>query len=240
MKKLLHHYTEGGLDCVYLIDGFEIVRTGHRPTVQIESASNLDRAIALHLVRFQKQLSGGEVRFFRGLLDWTQEELGRALGKDAQTVARWEKGKTRLPLLEDVVIRQIYLEQTGYKQKFIETICRVNALTERLRSLIFKVSDDRRGRPPSRSKGAANQPCGGRETACFHRDTDADVGPDHFAVTLQIVFERSSAMIKAPRGSTVTPTGRPRALPSSSRNPTAKSIGSPAGRPSRNGTKITL
>src|SRR3978361_6650 len=55
-----------------------------------------------------------------------------------------------------------------------------------------------------------------------------------------MVFERSSATISAPRPSTVTPTGRPRVLPSSPINPTKKSTGEPEGRPFRNGTKTTL
>src|SRR5690606_39969913 len=52
-------------------------------------------------------------------------------------------------------------------------------------------------------------------------------------VMRQMVFAKSSATINAPRGSTVTPTGRPRALPSSVRKPVAKSTGSPTGFPSR-------
>src|SRR5690606_11602701 len=39
----------------------------------------------------------------------------------------------------------------------------------------------------------------------------------HSGTTRQIVLDRSSATISAPRGSTVTPTGRPRVLPSSPR-----------------------
>ncbi len=72
-----------------------------------------------------------------------------------------------------------------------------------------------------------------------------DIGPaishrgHRLAVTRQTVFDRSSATIRAPRGSTETPTGRPRALPSPVRKPDTTSIGSPAGRPSRNGTKTT-
>lgn len=59
-------------------------------------------------------------------------------------------------------------------------------------------------------------------------------------MALRPLFDRPSATIKAPRGSAVTPTGRPRALPSSAREPETKSIGSPAGRPSRKGAKTTL
>src|SRR4051812_1451799 len=48
------------------------------------------------------------------------------------------------------------------------------------------------------------------------------------AVTRQIVFDRSSATIRAPRLlSTVTPTGRPRVLPSSPMKPVSTSTGGP-------------
>src|SRR3954454_4181021 len=61
------------------------------------------------------------------------------------------------------------------------------------------------------------------------------------AVTRQIVFDRSSATISAPRLlSTVTPTGRPRVLPSSPMKPVSTSTGGPDGRPLLKGTNTTL
>ncbi len=59
-------------------------------------------------------------------------------------------------------------------------------------------------------------------------------------VTRQTTLPTSSATKIAPERSTATPTGRPRALPSSSRNPVSRSSGAPAGSPPRNGTKMTL
>ena len=43
-------------------------------------------------------------------MDMTQGEFGRALGKDAQSVSRCEKGKTEILATEDIAIRQIYLK----------------------------------------------------------------------------------------------------------------------------------
>jgi putative transcriptional regulator len=134
-----YHYTECGLDYVYLLDGFEIVKTAHGPAVRVVNASKLDRAIALAIVRRQKKLTGQEVRLLRGLLDMTQEELGRALGKDAQSIARWEKGKTELPATEDIAIRQIYLEKNGHRQKFIDTSRQVAELRKRMDEVKFKI-----------------------------------------------------------------------------------------------------
>ncbi|HET6619161.1 MAG TPA: helix-turn-helix domain-containing protein [Dongiaceae bacterium] len=132
-----YHYTECGLDYVYLVDGFEVAETGYGSVVRVANAGKLDRAIALAVVRRQSRLTGQEVRFLRGILDMTQAELGNALGKDAQSVARWEKGKTELPPTEDIAIRQIYLEKTGHRQRFIETSRQVAELKERVGQVRF-------------------------------------------------------------------------------------------------------
>jgi len=138
MKKP-YHYTECGLDYVYLVDGFEVIKTAYGPAVRVANAGKLDRAIALAVVRHQKRLTGREVRFLRRLLDMTQQELGGALGKDAQTVARWEKGKTELPPTEDIAVRQIYLEKMGHRQRFIDTSRQVADLTARMEPVMFRV-----------------------------------------------------------------------------------------------------
>jgi transcriptional regulator with XRE-family HTH domain len=138
MKKP-YHYTECGLDYVYLLDGFNVVETAHGPAVQVAHAGKLDRAIALDVVRRQSRLTAQEVRFLRGLLDMTQAGLGQALGKDAQTVARWEKGKTEIPPTEDIAIRQIYLEATGHRPRFIDTSRRVAELKGRVEPIRFRI-----------------------------------------------------------------------------------------------------
>ncbi|NJM91987.1 MAG: helix-turn-helix domain-containing protein [Rhodospirillaceae bacterium] len=127
------------MDYVYLLDGFETIRTAYGRAVRVANASKLDRAIAQIVVRDQSRLTSQEVRFLRGLLDMTQAELGSALGKDAQTVARWEKGKTEIPPTEDIAVRQIYLEETGHRQRFIDTSRRVAGLKTRVGDVTFKV-----------------------------------------------------------------------------------------------------
>jgi DNA-binding transcriptional regulator YiaG len=142
MKKP-YHYTESGLNYVYLLDGFEVTKTGYGAAVRVANAGKLDRAIAQIVVRDQNRLTAQEVRFLRGLLDMTQAALGSALGKDAQTVARWEKGKTEIPPTEDIAIRQIYLEKTGHRQRFIDTSRRVADLKTRVGEVRFKAKGRR-------------------------------------------------------------------------------------------------
>jgi DNA-binding transcriptional ArsR family regulator len=78
----------------------------------------------------------------------------------------------------------------------------------------------------------ATQPRGGRGPA-------APRAPAQRGVMRQTVLDRSSATMSAPFGSRVTPTGRPRVLPSPPMKPVTKSTGGPAGRPARKGTKTT-
>jgi hypothetical protein len=60
------------------------------------------------------------------------------------------------------------------------------------------------------------------------------------ALTRQTVLPTSSATSSAPRESIATPTGRPRASPSSLRKPVSTSTGVPAGLPPAKGTKTIL
>src|SRR5690606_36936734 len=81
---------------------------------------------------------------------------------------------------------------------------------------------------------------GSASSASTGESTCAGAGTGVVGVTRQIVLDRSSATINAPRGSTVTPTGRPRVRPSSPRKPLTKSTGSPVGRPFSKRTNTTL
>lgn len=133
-----YHYTECGLDYVYLLNGVTVHDTGYGPAVEIEHADRLDRQIALAIVNHQGPLTGQEIRFLRGLLDLTQAGLGDLLGKNAQSVARWERLKTAIPTTEDRALRQIYLEETGHVVRFTETIRRVAAITQRVERVTFR------------------------------------------------------------------------------------------------------
>ena len=103
----------------------------------------------------------------------------------------------------------------------------------------------RPGRAPVRNRATSPRPADARmpRGACGQaaggEAAGAGAGAGRVGVIRQMVFDRSSATISAPRGSTVTPTGRPRVLPSF-RKPVTKSTGLPAGRPPRKGTKTTL
>jgi transcriptional regulator with XRE-family HTH domain len=56
-------------------------------------------------------------------MNLSQKTIGELFGVDAQTVARWEKGKNELPKMADVLIRAVYNE-------FIEKESKVRFLVD--------------------------------------------------------------------------------------------------------------
>lgn len=107
-KKPLH-YPECGLDDVYLLSGYEICQTPYGEGVTVKNLEGLHEAIGLRLATRKKMLSGKEVRFLRKQMDVTQSELGRLLGLDAQSVARWEKNETKIKGPSERLLRVLYL-----------------------------------------------------------------------------------------------------------------------------------
>lgn len=110
---LLYHFTECGLDDVYLINGVERQETAQGPVVKVDDLDGLLAAIKEHLVYRKRPLNGREIRFLRHELDLSQRALAMLLGVDEQTVARWEKGKTRIDGSAERMIRIMCAERIG-------------------------------------------------------------------------------------------------------------------------------
>jgi DNA-binding transcriptional regulator YiaG len=107
------HYTMCGLDNVFLLSGFRIRTTAYGKVFSIDDIDGLHAAIGNYLVNERKSLSGKEVRFLRHEMDLSQSRLGRLLGVDEQTVARWEKGQANASGPADKMIRLLYTEWVG-------------------------------------------------------------------------------------------------------------------------------
>jgi len=105
-----YHYTECGLDNVFLVSGYDLEETEEGPSVSVKCADDLLRAIGRFLASEKKLLSGKELRFLRNQMDLTQAELAKLVGTTDQSVARWEKDICSVPGAADYLIRVLYLE----------------------------------------------------------------------------------------------------------------------------------
>ena len=112
MKSNMLHYTECGLDNVWLANGFEIVETDYGKGVMVHNPSGLHRAVALDLCKQESALNGAQFRFLRQEMNLSRAGLADLLKLKALTVANYEEGRSKrgIPSLVDVVMRSLYLE----------------------------------------------------------------------------------------------------------------------------------
>src|SRR5689334_1856236 len=121
-----YHYTESGLQNVWLKNGFVIRKTPYGRSVSITDVAGLHRVIGLAIAR-QPKLTGAELRFLRKEMEMSQTALAILVGTSEQNVSLWER-RGQIPRTSDRLIRLLYAEHTGGKNvKIRELIERVNA-----------------------------------------------------------------------------------------------------------------
>jgi transcriptional regulator with XRE-family HTH domain len=117
-----HHYRACGLDDVYLLNGFTVEETDYGRGVSVHNEEDLHRAIGLRVISDKKPVSAREFRFLRKQMGFTQEQLGKRLRVDAQTVARYEKDQTAIPGSTDAVMRFLYAVYLIPEQQRMEVL----------------------------------------------------------------------------------------------------------------------
>ena len=112
-----YHYTECGLDDVYLMNGFEWSESVRGRTIAIRDIDALHRAIGAHLSRHKKNLSGKDMRFLRREMLMSQATLAHLLDVSEQTVHRWEAEKSAFPRAAEALVRRLYLEHGSVEEE---------------------------------------------------------------------------------------------------------------------------
>lgn len=151
MEKM-YHYKECGLENIYLANGYHEAVGSRGRTVSIEDVEGLHRAIGEHLARDKKYLDGREARFLRQEMGLSQSNLALLLGKDEQSIARWEKkrltDREKIPTDSERMIRFLYLEYIGDDtpmREFLQSL----ADLEELDSLSTSFSETETGWEPA-------------------------------------------------------------------------------------------
>ncbi|MBU2755190.1 transcriptional regulator [Acidithiobacillus sp. CV18-2] len=110
----MFHYESIGLPNIWLANGYDTVETPYGKAVAIHDLNGLHQAIIDHLVHSLNPLTGPELRFLRKELGLSQKTLGDYLGRDAQSVALWEKRatSTRSMLMADRLLRLLAIEHS--------------------------------------------------------------------------------------------------------------------------------
>ncbi len=106
-----HHYTECGLQNVYISGIQKIVDDEGDEVIFIPAINSLHRVIAVGIVSHQKGMNGAELRFLRSEMGYTQSELAALVHRDKQTIGRWERAESEIDSTSEAVIRKLAIER---------------------------------------------------------------------------------------------------------------------------------
>ena len=126
----MYHYLEGGLENVWLVNGYKVRKTPYGKAVAIEDVEGLHRSIAEKLVDKPGPLVRQEFRFLRKELGLSQRALGAILGAEEQAIARWERGVSKIDQMAARFLRALYREHRHGKARIRQMVERLNALDE--------------------------------------------------------------------------------------------------------------
>ncbi|HEY3597942.1 MAG TPA: helix-turn-helix domain-containing protein [Paraburkholderia sp.] len=137
----MYHYTETGLQNVWLANGYHVRKTSYGKAVSIEHAEGLHRAIGRWLAQ-KSYLTGAEFRFLRKELDLSQHRVADLLGTSEQTVALWEK-RGKIPTTADRMFCLIYLESLDGNVKIKELIEHIAELDRKVGArMVFQDTEE--------------------------------------------------------------------------------------------------
>lgn len=140
----MYHYTDGGLRNVWLANGYTKQKTPFGEGVAIQDINGLTHAICTMLTKRAGVLTGAELRYLRtaGML-LSQPALGKLMGADGQSVARWEK-TGKVPRWADKLARLLYVAHADGSvpiRRAVERIQTVERLTNQ--RIVIEESDGR-------------------------------------------------------------------------------------------------
>lgn len=105
----LFHYTDSGLDNVYLASGVNHFESDdeYGGGYSINNLDGLHKVLVLFVANKGAALTPKEIRFLRIEMDLSQKELAHKLDNTDQTISLWERGKVPIPWAESLVLRSM-------------------------------------------------------------------------------------------------------------------------------------
>lgn len=126
----MYHYTDSGLDNVWLENGYTKHETAYGDGISIQDTDGLHKAIGRWLISRPKPLNGAELRFIRMEMELTQRDLAGILGQEEQAVRRWEKNRSKaFNGSADRLLRAVYdeyLHGDGSVRRMVDRLADLN------------------------------------------------------------------------------------------------------------------
>lgn len=111
----MYHFTECGLDNVWLENGYEEKDTAYGKAYAVKSVEDLLREIAMQLVRKPGRLSGREFKYLRVHMHLSQAAMAKLQGVTEQNISLWER-RGKVPITNDTMQRLLFLKHASEDQ----------------------------------------------------------------------------------------------------------------------------
>lgn len=115
-----YRYDECGLDNVILKGLTVLTDDDGEDVITIPNVGLLHHVLMMEIATKESGMQPNELRFVRTEFGLTQAELAALVGRDVQTIGRWERGENPLDKAAEIVIRAKVLETTGSMLKIEE------------------------------------------------------------------------------------------------------------------------
>jgi putative transcriptional regulator len=142
---MTYHYTESGLDNVWLESGFKIeTHKNYGELISITNPRGLHEFIGRWLVAQPRTLTGAEFRFLRTELDMSQRMLADLVGTNEQSIAKWEKARTKdvANKAAERLLRLAYINYLDGKPEFSTIIDRITQLDAEIAELELRMKKE--------------------------------------------------------------------------------------------------
>lgn len=101
----MYHFTESGLDYVWLKNGYREAHGLHGPMIAVSHSDMLHELIAQAVVDLARPLQNAEIRYLRHHMSLSRSALAESLGVSELALAQWEMGKAVIPFAPDKLLR---------------------------------------------------------------------------------------------------------------------------------------
>jgi DNA-binding transcriptional regulator YiaG len=150
----MYHYTESGLDNVWLENGYNEKQTAYGKSVSVDDADGLHQVLAIQITNKKGRITGKELRFLRAMLGLSQDGIAKMIGVTEQSLSLWER-TGKVPKSADTVVRLLVLERLDGDGKISEVINRINDVERLVNQRI--VAKETRHRWTSKLKAAEDE-----------------------------------------------------------------------------------
>ncbi|WP_417487739.1 helix-turn-helix domain-containing protein [Maricaulis sp.] len=121
-RRIDYRYDECGLDNV-ILEGFPIqTDDAGDEVITIPNVNLLHQVLVYAVANKEGGLTPKEIRFLRSEMGMSQAQLAKLIGRDGQTIGRWERGDTNIDQTAEIVLRLKAIEFTGREGVTIDEI----------------------------------------------------------------------------------------------------------------------